>query len=296
MRIEFFPLLGTALMLAAAGSPAAFAQTENTAANLKLSPAAQRILCERFPLNSQCAGKNPASSTISQNAPSPGSTTPSAPTGASDSMTQPGADTGTPQAPATDNSGDTQMPPVNSGSNTPAGTTPAGEMTQPGSSTPNSSPSTPAGNTETPKTPGSATPASPSSSTDSPSGAAAAVQPEELQKFAKTFGTLKNIQQDAKKQMLEIIQQEGLSQERFAAIYRAQKDPNTPVNPQVSSEEKQKFEQANTKINQVQQDSQSKMRQIITQEGLNPQRFEQILAAVQKDPALQQQVQQMMQQ
>ncbi|MGF1600630.1 MAG: hypothetical protein ACFCU8_01200 [Thermosynechococcaceae cyanobacterium] len=56
MKTRLFSLLGAMLMLGATSS-ASLAQS-NSSAPEELSPAVMKILCERFPLNSRCAGKD----------------------------------------------------------------------------------------------------------------------------------------------------------------------------------------------------------------------------------------------
>jgi hypothetical protein len=133
----------------------------------------------------------------------------------------------------------------------------------------------------------------PSSSTADPSTQASSVKPEELQKFASAIKKLQVIEQESQIQMQKAVQDEGLSEERFKAILQAQQSPTTPPKAEVSQEEKQKFEQASAKVGKVQEESQLKIKQVIEKEGLEPQRFNQILAQVEKDPSLQQTVRQM---
>ncbi|MGB7417098.1 MAG: hypothetical protein WA902_23085 [Thermosynechococcaceae cyanobacterium] len=54
MRTKLFSLIGAMLMLGATSS-ASLAQADSSAPK-ELTPAAMKILCERFPLNSRCAG------------------------------------------------------------------------------------------------------------------------------------------------------------------------------------------------------------------------------------------------
>lgn len=113
------------------------------------------------------------------------------------------------------------------------------------------------------------------------------VSSEELQKFARTIKQLIGIEQNANQEMSQVITKSGLSQERFFAIYKSQKTPSTPPTPAVSSQEKQQFEKAFTNLRQIQQQAETKMKQVLQTEGLQPERFNQIEAVVRQDPALQ---------
>ena len=100
MKIKYLVLIGTGLTLAAA-SGVAIAQSSDTGgknnpSDIKLSPAAQTILCKQFPLNSRCAdnaGKPGSGASGSTPSPSPapsGSEAPSpAPSGGSEMSPSP---------------------------------------------------------------------------------------------------------------------------------------------------------------------------------------------------------------
>lgn len=93
--------------------------------------------------------------------------------------------------------------------------------------------------------------------------------------------------------MTQVVQQEGLSEQRFIQIYQAQQNPSSQRTAKITREEQQNFEQASTRIREIQQSIQSKMAEAVENAGLNVQRFNQIFAAVRRVPSLQQKVQQM---
>lgn len=121
------------------------------------------------------------------------------------------------------------------------------------------------------------------------------ISQDELQKFARGLKQLLTIQEGVKQQMAQVVNQSGLSQQRFLQIYQSQKDPSSQPKPAVSSKEKQQFDQAYTKLGEIQKQAQSKMQQAVQKEGLAPARFNQILVMVRQDPALQQKVRQLIQ-
>jgi hypothetical protein len=124
---------------------------------------------------------------------------------------------------------------------------------------------------------------------------AADVSSEDLQKFANAVKQIQTIQQDYQGRMAQAVEQQGLSQDRYLAIQESQANPTAKPNSQVSEDEKQKFEQATAQVSQLQQEAESKMKEAVQAEGLDVKRFNEIFAAIQQDPSLQQQVQQMMQ-
>lgn len=74
---------------------------------------------------------------------------------------------------------------------------------------------------------------------------------------------------------------------------RRSKIPVRKRSAKITREEQQNFEQASTRIREIQQSIQSKMAEAVENAGLNVQRFNQIFAAVRGVPSLQQKVQQM---
>lgn len=111
------------------------------------------------------------------------------------------------------------------------------------------------------------------------------ISPQELQKFANAVEQLLVIEREAQQQMIQAIQQEGFTATRFREILSAQ--PSTPV----TDEERQKFGQALTKVAAIEQQAEPKMKKAVEDQGLELQRFNQIMAAAQQNPDLRQQVQ-----
>jgi hypothetical protein len=123
--------------------------------------------------------------------------------------------------------------------------------------------------------------------------APAAPSPEELQKFSKIVKQLLVIGKDAEAQITQAIQKEGLTEERFGEIYQAQNNPQAKPSRAITSKERQSYTQALANVRQIQQSADTKLQNVVKQEGLEVQRFNQIFAAIQKDPKLRQEVQKM---
>ena len=119
------------------------------------------------------------------------------------------------------------------------------------------------------------------------------VNPEELQKFTDTIKELLVTYPKFQTAMVQAVEAEGLSKERFTEIYLAQQNSEVQPSTEITEKEKQDFEKAFGKVEQIQLDNQSQMKQIVQQKGLEVQRFNQIFAATLQDPELQQQVRQM---
>jgi hypothetical protein len=121
------------------------------------------------------------------------------------------------------------------------------------------------------------------------------VSSEELQKFINSVKQLQLTYHKFQTSMVQAVESEGLNQERFTEIYLAQQNPEAQSKPEITQKEKQDFERAFAKVEQIQLENQSQMKQIVEEEGLEVQRFNQIFATTLQDITLQQKVRQMLQ-
>lgn len=122
-------------------------------------------------------------------------------------------------------------------------------------------------------------------------GSGNTISPLEIQQFAQALKELRKVQMEAQKKMVKAIEDERLSPERFQEIGQRRSDPNFPVSEEITQTEQERFDKAFAKIQTIQQDAIVKQRRAITLEGLTLERFNQISQAVEKDPALKQQLQ-----
>ncbi|XHX79132.1 MAG: DUF4168 domain-containing protein [Stenomitos frigidus ULC029] len=128
-----------------------------------------------------------------------------------------------------------------------------------------------------------------------PATAQEKVSPEELKKFASATKQLLVIVNDTETQMVQVVEKQGFSQNRFNEIYQSKQNPTAKPAAQITSKEEESYKQAVTQLTQLQKDAQTKMDQIVQGQGLPMERFNQIFAAVQKDPQLKQEVRKMIQ-
>jgi hypothetical protein len=140
-------------------------------------------------------------------------------------------------------------------------------------------------------------PASAQNSAPAPAPAAspASVSPDELQKFASAIKKMLLISQDTETQMVQAVQQTGLSEARFNEIYLSKKDPAAKLKTPITQSEQQNYDQAIVRLNEIEKNARTKIDSTVKGEGLEPQRFSQILAAVKGNPQLRQEVQKMIQ-
>lgn len=116
------------------------------------------------------------------------------------------------------------------------------------------------------------------------------ISSEELEKFAAAIQKMRSIRMESRDQMSQALQEEGLSPQRFREILKSKQDPETEAD--ASQAELNKFENATQELGQIQQETQTDMKEAVESEGLKVPRFQEILSAVRETPDLQKQVQQ----
>ncbi|MGF1601122.1 MAG: DUF4168 domain-containing protein [Thermosynechococcaceae cyanobacterium] len=145
--------------------------------------------------------------------------------------------------------------------------------------------STPAPDESVPAEGSEASPAGPSSSS---------VSDEELQKFANAIPSLKSADQNTQKEISQVIQSSGLDEARFDAIYQTQQSPEKQATTKVTTKEKKSFDKAISDIESIEAKGKAEQEKIIEVQGLQPQRFVEILVSLRQDPALRDKMQQLL--
>ncbi|MFW6295937.1 MAG: DUF4168 domain-containing protein [Halothece sp.] len=127
-----------------------------------------------------------------------------------------------------------------------------------------------------------------------PGGAETSVDSDELERFANAFESVQKIQDDARETMMQAIEDEGLDVETYNQAFRAQQQGGE-MSEDLSQEEQEKFEQADSEIDDIEKEAQSDIENAITDADLEVERFEEIWISIQQDPELQQKVQEAIQ-
>ncbi|AFY81186.1 DUF4168 domain-containing protein [Oscillatoria acuminata] len=124
--------------------------------------------------------------------------------------------------------------------------------------------------------------------------AQAQISDEDLDKFSRAIFQMLTIEQQFQERIVQTIEGQGFSQERFAEIYQAnvqaQENPAAQAELNISPEEQQKFAQIMEEGKQIQEESQARQEQAIASLGLNMDRLNEIGSAIQQNPQLQQEV------
>ncbi len=113
-------------------------------------------------------------------------------------------------------------------------------------------------------------------------------QKQELQSFIKANQRIIAIQKNSEAEMIKVIEQKGLTVDKFNELAQAQQSPDKKAN--VDSKEQQSFVNAANKIMGMQKDINGKMEESIKKEGIDIQTYQQIMFAYQKSPKVKQEI------
>ncbi len=113
----------------------------------------------------------------------------------------------------------------------------------------------------------------------------------DLEKFANALVRIKVIEQQVLISIIQQFKNQGFSQERFEAIVQAQQS-QTPLEPELTEEEKTKLAEINSQISAIRQQATSQMEQAVKAQDLNIERYREILEMVRQNPELKEQVEQ----
>lgn len=118
------------------------------------------------------------------------------------------------------------------------------------------------------------------------------VSDTELQKFANVTDSAQSIQKDVQSKVQTLVEDEGMEFARFQKIMMSRQNPQAG-SLDTSQEEMQTIKQIQPKLMQINKQAQQQFVQLIRDEGLTPQRFQQIMRGVQAHEELQNRLQSM---
>ncbi|MEH6682592.1 MAG: DUF4168 domain-containing protein [Sediminicola sp.] len=120
------------------------------------------------------------------------------------------------------------------------------------------------------------------------------VNDDELAKFAKAYQGIQMVNQEAQKEMIQVVEDKQFEIQRFNEIHQATLDPTKKVEG-VTSEEKENYTKVVKEIEGLQPQFQKKMEEAITAQDLTVERYEKLAMALQSDVTLQTRFQKMLQ-
>lgn len=119
------------------------------------------------------------------------------------------------------------------------------------------------------------------------------VSDEDLEKFVNVYKVVQTENQQLQQGMVEMIQKEGMEVERFNEIHSASSSPEGEVD--ASSEELATHQKVVKKIEEKQNEFQERVTELIEEEGLTLDKYQEVFQELQADQELQQKFSELMQ-
>lgn len=111
------------------------------------------------------------------------------------------------------------------------------------------------------------------------------ISSQDLEKFAKAIGELRDIDEATQEKMIEAVQAVGMSPEEFMEIGKQEEGQSN-----LSADKQMKFEKALDAVRKLNEDDRLKKQEAVKNAGLDVSQFNEIGKIVEKDQALQKQV------
>ena len=118
------------------------------------------------------------------------------------------------------------------------------------------------------------------------------ISDEQLEKFVEISQKVQGESMKSQQKMAKLIEDEGLTPQRFNQIYKDQQNPNKESD--ASEKEQKQFETAMGKIQSMNKQSQKDMEALIKKEGMEVETYMNINQKLQQDKDLQQRFRQIM--
>lgn len=112
------------------------------------------------------------------------------------------------------------------------------------------------------------------------------VTDEELSEFAQAFQMMRMLNQEIQQELSGVVEDEGMEIQRFNEIHQATVDPATPVD--ATDEEQKQYKTITSEIEKRQVEFQQQMEEIVTEQDITFERYQEIAIQLQNHPELQQ--------
>ncbi|HBQ60235.1 MAG TPA: hypothetical protein DD671_11600 [Balneolaceae bacterium] len=109
------------------------------------------------------------------------------------------------------------------------------------------------------------------------------VTDEDLEMVASVSQAAQGIQQEADSKMRKVIEEEGMEYNRFQQIMMAMQNPQMAQQIDISSEEQQTIQSVQPELQQINNEARTQYMQAIEEEGLTPQKFQQLAVTIQSN-------------
>ena len=111
---------------------------------------------------------------------------------------------------------------------------------------------------------------------------------EEIDVFANTVAQVLPIQQEAEQKMMKEIENQGMKLDKFNKIARQMQQGGEPKD--VSEEEMKTFKSISQEIQGIQMETQQKVNKIISDEGMSPAKYQEMIQAYSSNPEIKKKV------
>ncbi len=111
---------------------------------------------------------------------------------------------------------------------------------------------------------------------------------EEIDLFAETVVKVLPLQQEAEQKMVKEIEDQGMELDQFNQIARQMQQGVEPEG--VKEEDMQTFQTISEEIQSVQMESQQEINEVITEAGISPAMYQEMIAAYSSNPEIKQKV------
>lgn len=113
---------------------------------------------------------------------------------------------------------------------------------------------------------------------------------EEIDLFANALVEALPVQQEAEQKMIAEIEDQGMNLEEFNQIARQMQQGGQPEG--VSEDKMETFQSISTEIQAIQMETQQEVNKIITEEGISPAKYQEMISAYSTNPQVKQKVDQ----
>lgn len=107
---------------------------------------------------------------------------------------------------------------------------------------------------------------------------------QELQKFAQVSAESQKIRQEMGQKVDSMLAETDIDRQRFQKIMMSKRNPQMADSLNVTPKEQKTMKEIQPKLMKMSQNAQQRMVGIIQDNGLNPQRFQQLMQAVRTNP------------
>jgi hypothetical protein len=129
-----------------------------------------------------------------------------------------------------------------------------------------------------------------------PDAELANISDSEIRQFVEVSSALQDVQMEKQQEMIAVVEEEGLTVETYNQIAQARHMGESVEDLNISSQDMDRFENAFETISEMEVELEAELASTLEDEGMDMDRYQMINMALQQDPALQQRVQDEMQQ